>query len=158
MTLTITSASFAEGSPIPRVYTCEGDNVSPPLSWDGVPDDARSLVLIVDDPDSPDPKAPRRTWAHWVLYDIPVATTGLPEAVQPNTLPAGAKEGLNDWRRTGYGGPCPAIGRHRYVHKLYALDTELARLRKPTKAAVEVAMDGHVLAQAQLIGTYRKIS
>jgi len=156
MTLTITSASFSDGSPIPSAYTCEGDNVSPPLSWDGVPEDARSLVLIVDDPDSPDPQAPKRTWVHWVLYNIPVDTTGLPEAMQPEKLPTGAEEGLNDWRGTGYGGPCPAIGRHRYLHKLYALDTALLGLRKPTKAEVEAAMDGHIIAQGKLIGTYRK--
>lgn len=156
MSLTITSASFADESSIPSAYTCEGDDVSPPLSWGGVPDDARSLVLIVDDPDSPDPEAPRRTWVHWVLYNIPADTTGLPEAVLSGKLPIGTEEGLNDWRRAGYGGPCPAIGRHRYFHKLYALDAELAGLRQPTKAEVEAAMDGHVLAQAHLIGTYRK--
>lgn len=157
MTLTIRSASFADGGSIPSTYTCEGDDVSPPLSWDGVPDDARSLVLIVDDPDAPDPEAPKTTWVHWVLYNIPVDTTDLPEAVPQEKLPVGTEEGLNDWRRTGYGGPCPPIGRHRYFHKLYALDTELMGLQKPTKSEVEAAMDGHIIAQGQLVGTYRKI-
>ncbi|HET6495405.1 MAG TPA: YbhB/YbcL family Raf kinase inhibitor-like protein [Thermoleophilia bacterium] len=156
MTFTITSTSFTDGGSIPSTYTCEGDDISPPLSWDGVPDDARSLVLIVDDPDAPDPKAPRTTWVHWVLYNIPVATTDLPEAVPPEKLPAGTKEGLNDWMRTGYGGPCPPVGRHRYFHKLYALDTEFMSLRTPTKSDVEATMDGHIIAQAQLVGTYEK--
>ena len=125
MTLKLTSPAFGEGLSIPTRYTCEGDDVSPPLSWSGVPAGTKSLALIVDDPDAPDPKAPRMTWVHWVVYDMPVSTVGLPEAVRE--LPAGSRPGLNDWKRTGYGGPCPPIGRHRYFHKLYALDVELVQ-------------------------------
>ncbi|HEX6138642.1 MAG TPA: YbhB/YbcL family Raf kinase inhibitor-like protein [Casimicrobiaceae bacterium] len=154
MSLTITSTAFAPGGAIPARCTCEGDDVSPPLAWSGAPAGTRSFVLIVDDPDAPDPAAPRMTWVHWVLYNIPGASAALAEAVK--SLPAGAREGVNDWKRTGYGGPCPPIGRHRYFHKLYALDTLLPDLQRPTKAALEKAMDGHVLAQATLIGTYEK--
>lgn len=156
MSLTLTSTAFAEGQAIPRKYTCEGDDCSPPLAWAGVPQGTRSLVLVVDDPDAPDPAAPKRTWVHWVLYNLPPHSTGLPEGVDSDALPEGTREGLNDWNRTGYGGPCPPIGRHRYFHKLYALDAELADLGSATKAAVEQAMRGHVLAESQLIGTYRK--
>jgi len=138
------------------VHTCEGRDVSTPLAWTGVPASARSLVLIVDDPDAPDPKAPKMTWVHWVLYNIPTSATGLDQGVKSAALPAGTKEGLNDWKRTGYGGPCPPIGRHRYFHKLYALDTVLADLGTPTKAQLEAVMKGHIIAQAQLIGTYQK--
>ena len=156
MPLTLESSAFAHEGPIPPDYTCEGRDISPPLAWSGVPGDARSLVLIVDDPDAPDPAAPRTTWVHWVLYNLPPETAALAAGVRPADLPAGAAEGLNDWRRTGYGGPCPPIGRHRYFHKLYALDVELRGLNRPTKAAVEAAMSGHVLAEAMLIGTYQK--
>ena len=156
MSLTLTSTAFAEGQAIPRKYTCEGDDCSPPLAWAGVPQGTRSLVLVVDDPDAPDPAAPKRTWVHWVLYNLPPHSTGLPEGVDSGTLPQGTREGLNDWNRTGYGGPCPPIGSHRYFHKLYALDAELPDLGSATKAAVELAMRGHVLAESQLIGTYRK--
>jgi Raf kinase inhibitor-like YbhB/YbcL family protein len=153
-TLRISADAYAAAGAIPTRYTCEGDDVSPALHWSGVPSLARSLVLILDDPDAPDPEAPRTTWVHWVLYDLPPATAGLPEAVAQ--LPEGTREGLNDWGHTEYGGPCPPIGRHRYFHKLYALDTVLGALEHPTKSAVEAAMRGHVLAQAQLIGTYEK--
>ncbi|MDV3237728.1 MAG: YbhB/YbcL family Raf kinase inhibitor-like protein [Gammaproteobacteria bacterium] len=156
MPLTLESSAFAHEGPIPPDYTCEGRDISPPLAWSGVPGDARSLVLIVDDPDAPDPAAPRTTWVHWVLYNLPPETAALAAGVRPADLPAGSGEGLNDWRRTGYGGPCPPIGRHRYFHKLYALDVELRGLNRPTKAAVEAAMSGHVLAEAMLIGTYQK--
>ncbi|MCP5124876.1 MAG: YbhB/YbcL family Raf kinase inhibitor-like protein [Gammaproteobacteria bacterium] len=156
MTFTLQSPAFAEGQPIPVQYTCQGQDISPPLTWTGVPDNTRSLVLIVDDPDAPDPQAPRMTWVHWVLYNIPPEAPGLAEGIATAHLPPGTEEGLNDWRRTGYGGPCPPIGRHRYFHKLYALDTRLAGLTKPTKAQVEAAMQGHLLAQAVLIGTYQK--
>jgi len=110
--------------------------------------------LIVDDPDAPDPAAPKMTWVHWVLFDLPADTAGLPEGV--TALPAGTREGLNDWKRTGYGGPCPPIGRHRYFFKLYALDTKLSHLEQPTKAKLLQAMEGHILADAQIIGTYQK--
>jgi Raf kinase inhibitor-like YbhB/YbcL family protein len=156
MSLTLTSSSFSQHGEIPPKYTCEGDDVSPPLAWSGVPQGTRSLVLIVDDPDAPDPKAPKMTWVHWVLYDLPATATGLAEAMQSGGLPAGTREGLNDWKRTGYGGPCPPIGRHRYFHKLYALDTEIGDLDRPTKADVEKAMTGHVLGKVELIGTYEK--
>ena len=154
MSMTITSSAFAQNGSIPKQYTCEGKDISPPLAWSGAPANAKSLVLIVDDPDAPDPAAPRMTWVHWVLYNLPATSTGLPEAVK--ALPAGTLEGLNDWQRTGYGGPCPPIGRHRYFHKLYALDSVLPDLGKPTKQKLEQAMKGHIVAQAQLIGTYQK--
>ena len=144
------------GSPIPTPYTCEGQDVSPPLAWSEPPSGTKSLALIVDDPDAPDPKAPKLTWVHWVLYNLPPTAGQLPEVVAANTLPTGTREGLNDWKRTGYGGPCPPIGRHRYFHKLYALDTVLPDLVRPTKAQLEKAMQGHVLAQAELVGTYEK--
>ena len=153
---TIKSSSFTEGGPIPSTSTCEGDDVSPPLTWSGVPEDAYSMVLIVDDPDAPDPDAPKTTWVHWVLYNISADTTTLPEGVKPQELPVGTLAGLNDWQRTGYGGPCPPKGRHRYFFKLYALDTVLTGLDKPTKAEVEAAMEGHVVGQAELVGTYEK--
>ncbi len=156
MGLALTSPAFAPGGEIPTLFTCEGSDVSPPLEWTGVPDGTKGLVLIVDDPDAPDPAAPKRTWVHWVLYGIPPDARSLPEGVPAGALPPGTREGLNDWKRTGYGGPCPPIGRHRYFHKLYALDVALPDLEKPTKAAVEAAMKGHVLAEATLVGTYQK--
>lgn len=154
--LKISSPAFAHNGEIPRRYTCQGEDVSVPLEWSGVPAGTKSLVLIVDDPDAPDPRAPRMTWVHWVLYNIPPTATGLKEAIKPAELPKGTREGLNDWKRTGYGGPCPPIGRHRYFHKLYALDTVLADLDRPNKAELEQAMRGHVIEQAELIGTYQK--
>lgn len=154
MTITLTSPAFEPGGPIPTQYTCDGEDISPALNWQGVPDEAKSLVLIVDDPDAPDPDAPRMTWVHWLLYNLPPQLTGLPEAVRE--LPAGTLEGVNDWKRTGYGGPCPPIGRHRYFFKLYALDTILPDLGRPTKVRLEQAMQGHVLAESQLIGTYQR--
>ena len=154
-TMKITSSAFAHNSAIPAKYTCDGRDVSPELIWSDVPANARSLVLIVDDPDAPDPAAPKMTWVHWVLYNLPPTATGLKEGVKPSELPAGTREGLNDWKRTGYGGPCPPAGRHRYFHKLYALDTNLPDLGKATKSNVEQAMKKHVLAEAVLIGTYQ---
>ena len=156
MALTLTSSAFAAGSEIPRQYTYDGRDIAPPLAWTGVPEGARSLALIVDDPDAPDPKAPKTTWTHWVLYSLPPSTTSLPEGATSRELPQGTKEGLNDWKRTGYGGPCPPIGRHRYFHKLYALDIVLPDLGTPTKAKLEAAMAGHVLAAAELVGTYQR--
>ncbi len=156
MGLTITSSVFAEGGEIPREYTCEGEDMSPALSWFSIPDGTRSLALIVDDPDAPDPAAPKMTYVHWVLYNIPTSASGLSEAVKPGSLADGTSEGLNDWNRTGYGGPCPPIGRHRYFHKLYALDTALPDLGSPTKAELLTAMEGHVLEEAVLMGTYIK--
>ena len=156
MSLTLESAAFAANGPIPAKHTCEGDDRSPPLAWRGAPAGAKSLALIVDDPDAPDPAAPRMTWVHWVLYNLPPSAPGLAEAIEASALPAGTREGVNDWGRTGYGGPCPPIGRHRYFHKLYALDVVLPDLGRPRKAALEKAMHGHVLAEAVLVGTYQK--
>jgi len=154
--LVLSSPAFADQGEIPPRFTCEGQDISPALRWSGVPAATRCLVLIVDDPDAPDPRAPRLTWVHWVLYNIPPGTTELPEAVRGDQLPAGTLEGLNDWKRTGYGGPCPPVGRHRYFHKLYALDIVLPDLHTPRKGRVEQAMGDHVLAQAQLLGTYER--
>lgn len=146
------SSAFAPSASIPSKYTCEGQDLAPALRWGGLPEKTRSLALIVSDPDAPDPAAPKRVWVHWVVYNLPAQAEGLPEG---GKLPAGASEGKNDWGRTDYGGPCPPIGRHRYIHTLYALDTTLD-LRQPDKAALEAAMKGHVLGEAQLIGTYQK--
>ena len=156
MTLSLKSPGFSHGGDIPRRYTCEGSDVSPPIAWSGVPDGTLSLALVVDDPDAPDPKAPKLTWVHWILYNLPPTAGALPEAVAPETLPPGTEQGLNDWNRTGYGGPCPPIGRHRYFHKLYALNVVLMGLENATKAELLKAMDGHVLAQTELVGTYQK--
>ncbi len=156
MTMTLTSPAFASGGAIPSTYICEGAGVSPPLAWNGVPAGAKSLVLIEDDPDAPDPAAPKTTWVHWVLYDLPTTSRVLPEGVGSTALPAGTHEGRNDWKHSGYGGPCPPIGRHRYVHKLYALDVLLDDLRMPDKLALESAMRGHIVAHAELVGTYQK--
>jgi len=156
MSLTLTSPAFAPGGEIPARYTCEGDDVSPALEWSGVPASAAGLALIMDDPDAPDPKSPKMTWVHWVLYNLPATASGLPEGIDPADLPEGTLQGLNDWKRTGWGGPCPPIGRHRYFFKLYALDVVLPDLHQPTKAKLEAAMDGHILVKAELIGTYEK--
>jgi Raf kinase inhibitor-like YbhB/YbcL family protein len=153
MALNLSSPAFPPGASIPAKYTCDGDDVAPALEWSGTPPKTRSLALIVDDPDAPDPKAPKMTWVHWVLYNIPPSATGLPEGGDP---PSGTLEGINDWKRTGYGGPCPPIGRHRYFHKLYALDTVLPDLGRPSKAKLETAMEGHILARAELVGTYQR--
>lgn len=151
----IHSSAFQNNTAIPGQYTCDGADSSPPLTWVQIPAGSKSLALIVDDPDAPDPAAPKRTWVHWVLYNLPANSTGLPEAVK--ALPAGTGQGLNDWKKTGYGGPCPPIGRHRYFHKLYALDIELpAETGTPNKAKLEQLMQGHILATAELIGTYQK--
>lgn len=156
MSLTLTSSAFDAGGNIPAIYTCDGSDISPPLSWSGVPPHTKSLALIVDDPDAPDPAAPQRVWAHWVLYNIPPDSAGLPQGVRAENLPAGTLEGLNDWKRTGFGGPCPPVGRHRYFHKLYALDIVLPGIGQPTKRALEKAIEGHVIAQAELIGLYQR--
>jgi len=156
MAMTLGSTAFVDNGEIPARYTCEGEDRAPPLAWTGIPDAARSLVLIIDDPDAPDPEAPKTTWVHWVLYNIPPDTSGLPEGARPADLPAGTQQGFNSWNRAGYGGPCPPIGRHRYFHKLFALDTVLAVMDKPSAADIEAAMQGHVIAHAELVGTYRK--
>jgi Raf kinase inhibitor-like YbhB/YbcL family protein len=156
MALALTSSAFTQAGDIPKKYTCQGADVSVPLQWSALPPGTKSLALIVDDPDAPDPAAPKLTWTHWVLYNVPPAAAGLKEGIKPDELPKGALEGLNDWKRTGYGGPCPPIGRHRYYHKLYALDTVLPDLKRPTKAQLEKAMEKHVLEKFELIGTYQK--
>ena len=156
MALAIESPAFAHGAGIPRKYTCDADDLSPPLRWSGWPNATRSLVLIVDDPDAPDPAAPKRVYVHWVLYNIPTSVKEIDENAELAAVKAGARQGKNDWNRTGYGGPCPPIGRHRYFFKLYALDTLLGDLGTPTKRDVEQAMQGHVLASAELMGTYQR--
>jgi Raf kinase inhibitor-like YbhB/YbcL family protein len=154
MTFSLSSQAFVHDGEIPSKYTCDGDDLSPHLRWSGVPHGARSLALIVDDPDAPDPAAPRTIWVHWVLYNLPVDGTGLAEAIASAELPSGTLRGSNDWKRIGYRGPCPPIGRHRYFFKLYALDVVLSDLGRPTKAALEQAMQEHILADAVLMGTY----
>ncbi len=150
----LTSTAFTHNGEIPSLYTCDERDVSPPLAWKDVPETAKSLVLIVDDPDAPDPKAPKMTWIHWVLYNIPPNVDNLQQDVTSSDLPLGTLEGMNSWKRTGYGGPCPPIGRHRYFHKLYALDEVLPDLKNPTKAKLEAQMSGHIIATAELVGTY----
>jgi Raf kinase inhibitor-like YbhB/YbcL family protein len=155
MPLTITSPAFSDGGEIPRVHTCDAEDTAPELRWSGVPAGAKSLALILDDPDAPDPGAPKMTYVHWVLYDIPPTATGTPAgAGSAEARALGAREGTNDWKRRGYGGPCPPIGRHRYFFKLHALDRVLGDLGDGTKLEVEAAMRGHILEQATLMGTY----
>ena len=156
MSLAISSTAFSNGAKIPKKYTCEGNDMSPPLAWSDAPAGTKAFALIVDDPDAPDPKAPKMTWVHWVLYDLPADAKALPEAAKTAALPAGTREGTNDFKRTGYGGPCPPVGSHRYFFKIYALDAALGDLGKPSKADLEKAMQGHILAHAELIGTYQK--
>jgi hypothetical protein len=152
-TMHLTSPDFSANGGIPSVHTCQGADRAPGLAWTDVPAASKSFVLIVDDPDAPDPAAPRMTWVHWVVYNLPASARVVAAG---GTLPAGALDGLNDWKRTGWRGPCPPVGRHRYFFKLYALDAMLPDLKRPTKAQVEKAMQGHVLAQAELVGTYQK--
>lgn len=158
MTLMLNSDAFVDADPIPRRFSCEGEDLSPPLRWTNLPAGTASLVLIVDDPDAPDPAAPRMVWDHWILYNLPPSCQGLPEGVTAAELPAGTGEGINSWGRTGYGGPCPPIGRHRYFHRLYALDIRLpSTLGNPGKDDLLLAMDEHILAHAELVGTYEKL-
>jgi Raf kinase inhibitor-like YbhB/YbcL family protein len=154
-TMQITSPVFDHHGILPAKYTCNGRNISPPLTWSGMPENTKSLVLIVDDPDAPDPAAPRTTWVHWILYDIPPTVTGLAEGAA-GRLPPGIREGMNDFRRTRYGGPCPPIGKHRYFFKLYALDRTLGDMSRVSKADLEKAMHGHTLMKAELVGLYQK--
>jgi len=156
MSLMLTSKAFSNQDRIPAQYTCEGKNVSPPLSWSGVPVGTKSLALIVDDPDAPDPAAPKTIWTHWVLYNLPAIDGTLPEGVQAADLPQGTREGTNDWKRTGYGGPCPPIGRHRYYFRLFALDLVLPDLGQPTRTKLLASMEGHVAGSHELMGTYQK--
>ena len=149
----LTSSAFSEGEPIPARHTCDDKNVSPPLKWSGAPPGTKSLALIVEDPD-----APAGTWVHWVLFDLPANTSELPEDLpKGQRLPNGAKQGLNDFKHLGYGGPCPPQGKlHRYVFKLYAVDSSLDLKPGATKKELEQAMEKHILAQGQLIGTYKR--
>lgn len=156
MALTLTSPAFAHNGLIPAQFTCDSQDLSPALAWSDIPEGTKSLVLIVDDPDAPDPAAPQMTWVHWVLYNIPPQVAGLAEGIAPAQLPAGILEGINDWKRTGYGGPCPPIGVHRYFHKLYALDTVLPDLKQPTKTQLEKSMQGHILGHVELVGRYQR--
>ena len=156
MALILTSPAFANNGVIPKQYSCEGTDISPPLQWSGAPHGTKSFALIIDDPDAPDPRAPKMTWVHWVVYNIPADAHGLAENAAKSGLPPGAKQGLNDWKRAGYGGPCPPIGRHRYFHKLSALDAVLPDLGHATKAQLLDAMKGHVIAETQFVGTYEK--
>jgi len=153
MTFSLRSDMFENEKPMPALCTCDGAQTSPALAWDGVPDGTKSFALIVDDPDAPDPAAPKMTFVHWVLFNLPPDLKSLPAGVK--TLPSGVGEGLNDRKQTGYTGPCPPIGTHRYFHKLYALDAMLALKGTPTKAELEAAMQGHILGQAVLMGTYK---
>lgn len=156
MAFQIISRAFLHNEEIPGRYTCDGEDVSPPLSWTEPPAGTASLVLIMDDPDAPDPRAPQRTWVHWVLYNLPADLRGLADNAANQKLPPGARTGANDWKRPAYGGPCPPIGRHRYFFKLYALDTTLPELGVATKARVLEAMETHRLGCAELVGTYEK--
>lgn len=158
MNLHFASPAFVHNSPVPRRFTCEGNDISPPLQWHDGPQQIRSYALIVDDPDAPDPKAPKRTYVHWVVYNLPPDCKQLPEDSAAHGLPPPAHHGINDWGKTIYGGPCPPVGRHRYFFKLYALDCMLEGLQRPTKAELLAAMQNHVLAEAVLIGTYQKHS
>ena len=153
MALTLTSSAFSHNGSIPEQYTCDGEDEVPPLAWTGAPSGTKSFAVIVDDPDAPDPKAPKMTYVHWVVYDIPPSVTRLDE----DGVPEGARLGVNDWKKPEYGGPCPPVGRHRYFFKVYALDAALGDLGLPTKANVEEAMRGHILAQAELVGTYERV-
>ena len=150
------SPAFADHAAIPARFTCEGDGGSPPLAWSAPPAGTQSLAIVVDDPDAPDPAEPKRTWVHWVVYDLPATARSLAEGAAEGGLPAGARDGKNDWNRTGWGGPCPPIGRHRYFFKLYALDQSLGDRGGLTKAELEKAIEGHLLARAELVGTYEK--
>lgn len=157
MKLILESTAFTPNAAMPAKFTCEGEDLSPPLTWSGAPQNVKSMVLIVDDPDAPDPAAPKRTWVHWVIYNLPGDTQLIENAAQLG-LPEPARHGVNDWGKASYGGPCPPVGRHRYFFKLYALNITLPDLQRPTKAQVLAAMQGHVLAEAVLIGTYQKKS
>lgn len=148
----IKSSVFDEGGMIPKRYTCDDADISPPLSWTGAPEGTKSFVLISDDPD-----APVGTWVHWVIFNIPANIGELPEMVPPSkSLPDGTKQGTNDFRKIGYGGPCPPGGTHRYYFKLYALDTKLNLDAGATKADVTRAMQGHILAECHLMGRYSR--
>lgn len=146
----LSSPAFEHNALMPSRFTCDGFDVSPPLLIGDAPADTVSFVLLVDDPDAPDPAAPKMVWDHWVLWNIDPATSEIAEG----SIPSGAVQGTNSWGRTDYGGPCPPIGIHRYFFKLIALDTTLSLAPSATKADVEASIEGHVLARTELIGTY----
>jgi Raf kinase inhibitor-like YbhB/YbcL family protein len=151
-TIQLTSAKFKEGEIIPSNYTCDGQNISPPLKWSGVPQNTKSLALICDDPD-----APAGTWVHWVIYYIPPIMSELQEGIPTKeTTSNGIKQGVNDFKKIGYGGPCPPGGTHRYYFKIYALDTELNLTSSAKKSDLEKAMKGHILATGRLMGKYKR--
>ena len=154
--LVLTSSAFESGSPIPKAHTCQGADRAVPLDWSGVPEGTKSFALVVDDPDAPDPKAPKVRWVHWVVYDLPAAISSVPEGSPQPELPQGSRIGTNDWTRADWGGPCPPIGRHRYVFTLYALDTVLGDRGALGRDALREALSGHILAEASLVGTYVK--
>lgn len=155
--LDVSSTSFAPNGPMPPKYTCEGEDTSPALAWSEPPPATKSVAIVVDDPDAPDPAAPKTVFVHWVLYDVPPGTRQLDEgAKNAASVGAGARDGKNDFGQAGWKGPCPPKGRHRYFHKVYALDIVLPDLGQPTRAELEKAMSGHVLAKGELVGTYEK--
>jgi len=158
MPFQLTSPRFQNGETIPITYACEGENIPPPLHWEGEPPGTRSFALIVEDPDAPDPSNPKTPWVHWVLYNLPPNFHDIPESLMPESIPESARQGLNDWKKQGYGGPCPPVGKHRYVYHLYALDTVLPDLGRVTRAQLASAMDGHVLAETTLVGLYEKFN
>jgi len=156
-TLRLTSPAFRNGGALPRSCTCDGDDQSPPLAWSGVPEGAKSIALLIDDPDAPDPAAPKVTWTHWLIYNLPPSRAdSLAAGVKPSDLRGDARMGMNDWKKTAYGGPCPPVGRHRYYHHLYALDTVLTFKHPPDRAEFLRAIEGHVIAKAELLGTYQR--
>lgn len=156
MTFTLASPAFENMQEIPKMHTCDGIDISPPLKWNNVPDNTKSLVLIVDDPDAPDPRSPKMIWVHWVIYNLAPDIGELPAGTTSDNLPDGAVQGLNDWKKAQYNGPCPPIGRHRYFFKLYALNIVFPANQKITKSQLEAAMHGHILAQTEIVGTYQK--
>lgn len=156
MSISLISTAFTHHGEMPQRYTCDGQNISPPLAWSGMPTEVKSFALIVYDPDAPDPAHPQRIWVHWVLYNLPPSCAGLAEQIAMPALPSGTMHGLNDWGRIGYGGPCPPIGRHRYFFALYALDAMLPDLGQPSRVQLLQAMQGHLLAQTELVGTYQR--
>lgn len=155
--LVLTSPRFKDGDLIPIAFTGEGEDIAPPLHWENPPAGTKSLALIVEDPDAPDPQRPQRVFCHQVLYNIPPGAQGLPEGARVDGLPPGTRVGLNDFGHQAYGGPMPPIGRHRYFFRLYALDVVLPNLGRPTRADLLKAMEGHILGQADLIGLYEKV-
>lgn len=155
MPFTIESPVFKQNGSIPQKYTCEGEDISPPLDWKNAPSETQSFAIIVEDPDAPDPKAPKMTWVHWIIYNIPKTVHSLPENI--HSYPKGTCIGYNDQKRQSYQGPCPPIGRHHYHHKIFSLDIMLPEKAIKTRADLEKAMKGHILAQAELVGTYQKM-